>query len=190
MTCSSIRTAWSGTRISASSSSPSSIRRRSSSPNIRSRSSSRARRSEISRLNSTSDGTLWFDTMFQGSLGNLDPKTGEIKYYPLGAEYNDNRVQLNFVGLRHDIDGKVWTKSVGTQDIFRARSGEREMGALPAAQAAEQAGRALDLSGHLRLQEQSLDGRVHGRPSRQDRRQDRRGHLVPAAHAPMAGRGA
>jgi virginiamycin B lyase len=64
-------------------------------------------------------GTLWFDTMFQGSLGTLDPKTGEIKYYPLGAEYNDNRVQLNFVGLRHDIDGKVWTKSVGTQDVYR-----------------------------------------------------------------------
>jgi virginiamycin B lyase len=64
-------------------------------------------------------GTLWFDTMFQGALGTLDPKTGEIKYYPLGAEYNDNRVQLNFVGLRHDVDGKVWTKSVGTQDVFR-----------------------------------------------------------------------
>jgi virginiamycin B lyase len=65
------------------------------------------------------NGTLWFDTMFQGSLGTLDPRTGEIKYYPLGKEFNDNRVQLNFVGLRHDVDGKVWTKSVGTQDIFR-----------------------------------------------------------------------
>src|SRR4051794_30593292 len=64
-------------------------------------------------------GTFWFDTMYQGSLGNLDPKTGEIKYYPLAQEWNDERVQLNFVGLRHDVDGKVWTKSVGTQDIFR-----------------------------------------------------------------------
>ena len=64
-------------------------------------------------------GTLWFDTMFQGSLGTLDPRTGEIKYYPLAPEYNDNRVQLNFVGLRHDVDGKVWTKSVGTQEVFR-----------------------------------------------------------------------
>jgi streptogramin lyase len=64
-------------------------------------------------------GKLWFDTMYQGSLGNLDPKTGEIKYYPLAKEWNDERVQLNFVGLRHDVDGKVWTKSVGTQDIFR-----------------------------------------------------------------------
>jgi streptogramin lyase len=57
--------------------------------------------------------------MFQGALGNLDPATGEIKYYPLAPEYNDYRVQLNFVGLRHDVDGKVWTKSVGTQEVFR-----------------------------------------------------------------------
>jgi streptogramin lyase len=64
-------------------------------------------------------GTFWFDTMYQGSLGNLDPKTGEIKYYPLDPKWNDNRVQLNFVGLHHEVDGKVWTKSVGTQDIFR-----------------------------------------------------------------------
>jgi streptogramin lyase len=65
------------------------------------------------------NGTLWFDTMYQGALGTLDPKTGETKFYPLAAQWNDNRVQLNFVGLRHDVDGKVWTKSVGTQDIFR-----------------------------------------------------------------------
>jgi virginiamycin B lyase len=64
-------------------------------------------------------GNFWFDTMYQGSLGNLNPKTGEIKYYPLPQEWNDERVQLNFVGLRHDVDGKVWTKSVGTQDIYR-----------------------------------------------------------------------
>jgi streptogramin lyase len=64
-------------------------------------------------------GKIWFDTMYQGALGNLDPKTGEIAYYPLPPEYNDDRVQLNFTGLRYDVDGKVWTKSVGTQHIFR-----------------------------------------------------------------------
>jgi streptogramin lyase len=64
-------------------------------------------------------GKFWFDTMYQGALGSLDPKTGETKYYPLAAQYNDDRVQLNFSGLRYDVDGKVWTKSVGTQDIFR-----------------------------------------------------------------------
>jgi virginiamycin B lyase len=65
------------------------------------------------------EGKLWFDTMYQGSLGSIDPKTGEIKYYALPPEWNDNRVQLNFTGLRHDVDGKVWTKSVGTQDVYR-----------------------------------------------------------------------
>ena len=64
-------------------------------------------------------GKIWFDTMYQGALGCLDPKTGEISYYPLPPEYNDDRVQLNFTGLRHEVDGKVWTKSVGTQHIFR-----------------------------------------------------------------------
>jgi virginiamycin B lyase len=64
-------------------------------------------------------GTIWFDTMYQGSLGNLDPKTGEIKYYPLDPKWNDVKVQLNFTGLHPEVDGKVWTKSVGTQDIFR-----------------------------------------------------------------------
>src|SRR3954449_71287 len=65
------------------------------------------------------EGKIWFDTMYQGSLGRLDPQTGKIAYYPLPPEYNDDTVQLNFTGLRHDVDGKVWTKSVGTQHIFR-----------------------------------------------------------------------
>ena len=65
------------------------------------------------------EGMLWFDTMYQGSLGTLDPKTGAIKYYPLPTQWNDDRVQLNFVGLRHDVDGKVWTKDVGTKDVYR-----------------------------------------------------------------------
>ena len=64
-------------------------------------------------------GKIWFDTMYQGSLGCLDPKTSEITYYPLPPEYNDDTVQLNFTGLRYDVDGKIWTKSVGTQHVFR-----------------------------------------------------------------------
>ena len=64
-------------------------------------------------------GLLWFDMMYQGALGTIDPKTGEIKYYPLPAKWNDDRVQLNFVGDRHDVDGKVWTKDVGTQYVYR-----------------------------------------------------------------------
>lgn len=65
------------------------------------------------------DGKIWFDTMYQGSMGCLDPKTGKIAYYPVPKEWNDDTVQLNFSGLRHDVDGKIWTKTVGTQHIFR-----------------------------------------------------------------------
>jgi virginiamycin B lyase len=65
------------------------------------------------------EGKIWFDTMYQGSLGNIDPKTGKIAYYPVPPQWNDDTVQLNFSGLRHEVDGKVWTKSVGTQHIFR-----------------------------------------------------------------------
>jgi streptogramin lyase len=64
-------------------------------------------------------GLLWFDMMYQGSLGNIDPRTGEIKYYPLPPKWNDNRVQLNFVGDHYNVDGKVWTKDVGTGNIYR-----------------------------------------------------------------------
>src|SRR5260221_4667592 len=64
-------------------------------------------------------GTLWFDTMFQGSLGNFDPKTEHTKQYPLALEDNYVPVQLNVYGCRYDFDGKVWTKSVGTQEDFR-----------------------------------------------------------------------
>jgi virginiamycin B lyase len=65
------------------------------------------------------EGKIWFDTMYQGSMGRLDPKSGKIDYYPVAKEWNDDTVQLNFSGLRHDVDGKVWTKTVGTQHIFR-----------------------------------------------------------------------
>src|SRR4051812_38626127 len=65
------------------------------------------------------EGKIWFDTMYQAAMGRLDPKTGKIDYYPVAKEWNDDTVQLNFSGLRHEVDGKVWTKTVGTQDIFR-----------------------------------------------------------------------
>ena len=65
------------------------------------------------------EGKIWFDTMYQGAMGSLDPKTGKIAYYPVPPQWNDDTVQLNFSGLRHDVDGKLWTKTVGTQHIFR-----------------------------------------------------------------------
>lgn len=79
-------------------------------------------------LEQDKNGTLWFDMMFQGGIGNLDPKSGNITYYPLAQQYNNEGVQLNFLGIRHDIDGKVWTKNVGNQDVYRVdlKSGQWE----------------------------------------------------------------
>ena len=55
--------------------------------------------------------------MFQGALARLTPNRQD-PYFPLATEHNDNRVQLDFVGLQHDVDGKVWTKNVGTEDLY------------------------------------------------------------------------
>jgi virginiamycin B lyase len=75
------------------------------------------------------NGMLWFDSMYQGALTMLDPKTGESKSFVVPAKWNDDRSQLNFVGVRHDVDGKVWTKDVGTQNVLRLdiKSGEWEL---------------------------------------------------------------
>jgi streptogramin lyase len=64
-------------------------------------------------------GDFWFGMMYQGALGKLDPKTAQITTYPLNKEFNDDAAQPNMLGLRYDIDGKVWTDSPGHYDIFR-----------------------------------------------------------------------
>ena len=128
-------------------------------------------------------GKIWFDTMYQGSLGNLDPKTGEITYYPLPPEYNDDKVQLNFTGLRYDVDGKVWTKSVGTQHIFRLDLATKTWERFPSDRRTDHRQERRYLSGDFGLQEQPLDGRVYPRSCRQDRRQDTGGEMDSVADA-------
>jgi virginiamycin B lyase len=64
-------------------------------------------------------GDFWLGMMFQGALAKFDPKTEQLKTYPLPPEYNDNAAQPNMLGLRYDVDGKVWTDSAGHYDIFR-----------------------------------------------------------------------
>ena len=65
------------------------------------------------------DGRIWFDTLYQGAIGRLDPVNGHIDYFRMPAQYDDDWVQLNFLGLHHERDGKVWTKNVGSQHVFR-----------------------------------------------------------------------
>ena len=52
------------------------------------------------------------------------------------------------------------------------RSEDRRMGQIPPDRSTARREECRHLSGDGRLQEQSLDGRIHRRPSRQDRRQD------------------
>ena len=76
-------------------------------------------------------------------------------------------MQLNFTGLHYEVDNKVWTKSVGTQEIFRVdlETGDwekfRPLDQLPGVPARRH------LSGDGGLPQQSVDGRIHRRPSGQ-----------------------
>ena len=73
-------------------------------------------------------GNFWAGMMYQGAIAKLDPKTGQIRTYPLPPEYNDNAAQPNMLGMRYDVDGKIWADSAGHYDIFRldVKSGNYE----------------------------------------------------------------
>jgi virginiamycin B lyase len=64
-------------------------------------------------------GNLWFGMMFQGALAKFDPKTEKTTVFSLPPELNDNRAQLNMLGLQYGVDGKVWTDNAGNQEIYR-----------------------------------------------------------------------
>jgi len=64
-------------------------------------------------------GNLWFGMMFQGALAKFDPKTEKTTVFSLPPELNDNRAQLNMLGLQFGVDGKVWTDNAGNQKIYR-----------------------------------------------------------------------
>ena len=64
-------------------------------------------------------GDFWVGMMFQGALAKFDTKTETLKTYQLPPEFNDNAAQPNMLGMRYDVDGKIWTDSAGHYDIFR-----------------------------------------------------------------------
>lgn len=49
----------------------------------------------------TADGAIWYTGQFANVLGRLDPKTGEIKEYPLTPKAGPH-------GLTADKDGNIW----------------------------------------------------------------------------------
>jgi virginiamycin B lyase len=64
-------------------------------------------------------GDMWAGMMYQGALAHFDRKTETIKTFSLPAQWNDEAAQPNMLGMRYDVDGKIWTDSAGHYDIFR-----------------------------------------------------------------------
>ena len=65
------------------------------------------------------NGDFWLGMMFQAGLAKFDPKTEKFKIYPMQAEDNGKATQLNMLGLKYAVDGKVWTDDAGPQQIDR-----------------------------------------------------------------------
>jgi virginiamycin B lyase len=66
------------------------------------------------------NGKLLVGMMYQGSIGEFDPKTGEWKIWPMPPDLNHENAQLNQVTTKQHVDGKVWTNTNdGTGDIMR-----------------------------------------------------------------------
>ena len=66
------------------------------------------------------DGNPWVAMMYQAAVARLDHKTGEVRTYPLPAEFYSPRVQIGMLDPRHsDVDGKVWVDEGGTKNFFR-----------------------------------------------------------------------
>jgi len=64
-------------------------------------------------------GNIWMDMMFQGAIAKFDPETTQFQFYPVPPEQNDKVTQINFLGLQYNVDGKVWTKNAGNQEVYR-----------------------------------------------------------------------
>ncbi len=88
---------------------------------------------------------------------------------------------MNFVGLRHDVDGKVWTKNVPTGDVFRVDLATQKWERFQPLKQLSNGKRNTIYQLISDSQEQRLGGGVRERLSRQDRRQDHQGDLVSAA---------
>jgi streptogramin lyase len=64
-------------------------------------------------------GDMWMGMMYQGALAKFDRKSEKITTYSLPKQWNDEAAQPNMLGMRYDVDGKIWTDSAGHYDIFR-----------------------------------------------------------------------
>jgi streptogramin lyase len=58
--------------------------------------------------------------MYQGAIARFDPKTGDLRVYPIPKEMLNGATQLSkATGTASKVDGKVWTQNAGMVAIHR-----------------------------------------------------------------------
>ena len=66
------------------------------------------------------NGSVWFSNQWSGSVGNLDPKTGNYKIYPLGKGSSPH-------GILMGPDGNLWIMDGGQNAIIRLDSNDHKL---------------------------------------------------------------
>ena len=124
------------------------------------------------------DGAIWYTGQLSGKLGRLDPKTGEIKEYPLKTP------QTGPHGLVEDKDGNIWFTGnhmslVGKLDPKTGNVTEYKM---PDPKAKDPHTIAIDQSGIVwfTAQNANMVGRIDPK-----QRRDQAGHLAHAEFAAL-----
>ena len=119
MTPSSTATAWSGSRISASSSSAASTRR----PAIAEYPLPVIKPGyPIGTLDLETDkaGDLWIAMMYQGGVAKFDKATGTFQTWKVPEQWQTDATQQAFLTpTNSDVDGKVWVKNSDRAQILR-----------------------------------------------------------------------
>jgi virginiamycin B lyase len=71
-------------------------------------------------LEQDESGNLWLAMMYQGGILRFDPKTKEVKTYPVPKELMNEATQQALIAPHHqEVDGKVWVTNVGLNKIHR-----------------------------------------------------------------------
>ena len=61
------------------------------------------------------EGNIWASLQFQAGLAKFDKKTQKIQTFPLPKELDSDESQLSMLAASYSyVDGKVWTKDVGS----------------------------------------------------------------------------
>jgi streptogramin lyase len=58
--------------------------------------------------------------MYQGAIGRVDPKTGQVTTFPLPPEMNKDMAQVNMVRAESSaVDGRIWSQNNGFAAVHR-----------------------------------------------------------------------